>query len=360
MTYLAMKLKIARLGIFAVMVILVSTSPSKAQDRSILGFRITGKATYPTPEESEAGERWENSLRRGDWTPIHKAYTDKDLILLWQMLYRVREGDQLGFSKTDEKAGKVGLSDEAAQAYAREVRVYVHKLLTQIPGHAKVLGDEMDRHPRALAPFNARELRNIGSPEAIQQLARFLDDKRGQATPEEIASIERMFEAARGTDEPIGRGGPVGICYRVVPELHLALGYESPVMDLRNPVQGYVPGSEKVRERLRAWWASPASAKYRNLPQGEPPVEPLPPKIDMKEWLKEFEARPKLQVEYDPNMYDSIVSLKARMSAEEEAAPKPEVKPEQASSKGWNLWLVLGLTLMAVVTTSCLAAKRRM
>jgi hypothetical protein len=309
--------------------LVINALQSSAQDRSILGFRMNEKFTYPTPEEQERTKRWGDLIRQGDWTPIHEAYTNRNLVLLWQMWYRVRPGSGIGFAKTDEKEGKVGMTQTTSETYAREVRLYVEKLLTQVPGHAKLLADEIDKNPAYLRLHNLRVLESIKSPEAIQQMARFLDDTRGQLTKEQISEVLLEREQHKGTDYPF-IGHSQALAHDVVPHLDLALGDESPVKELRKENGGFISDVVKGKAGLKAWWTSPASAKYHRLLETEPPAEPSPPKIDMKQWVKEHEVK-------------------------RDAASKSD----QAASSSWNGWLVGGFSLAAVVTTIWLSSQRR-
>lgn len=296
---------------------------------SILGFMTTQQMVFPSEIEQDEDRVKIERVGLGDWSDIHQVYAKQDLKALWQY-WQWSTKISFGFSQTDGRDGKVGMPRPMREEYNKVIEAYVTRLLIQVPGHAKLLADELDKNPAYLRQANLQALAKIKSPEAIQQIARFLDDTRGQLTPEEA---ERILNEARKrmdvSDYPFyGHSQALGL--DVVPHLDLALGDESPLKDLRKADGGFISKVAVGHPALKAWWASPASAKYRELPKNEPPVEPPPPKIDMKQWVKEHDAR-----------------------TENTAA-----KADQAST-GWNGWLMGGLTVAVIVTTTWLSSQRR-
>ncbi|MGV3659528.1 MAG: hypothetical protein ACO1TE_05070 [Prosthecobacter sp.] len=127
--------------------------------------------------------------------------------------------------------------------------------IKRTPGHAKVLGDEIDELSNLSGTGRSRErkfylLQNIASPEAVAQLGRFLFDERN---PEkDIPLGDGSFEAPNS--------------YWAANAIGAALG--DPLSLKRKP--GYY-GLAEVKS-WQTWWQSQEAAAYK--PQPEPSSDP--------------------------------------------------------------------------------------
>ncbi|MBK8091355.1 MAG: hypothetical protein IPK32_05015 [Verrucomicrobiaceae bacterium] len=261
------------------------TARNRGTVLSILDAQLTDDTEFPSGIEQKEDEQRIVLVSKGDWSGIYQAYLSKDARLLWQY-WELSRRVAFGFGKTNEAENRFGMPQPVREEYSNEVFDYVSRLLVLVPGHAKLLGDELDKHPSYLRQANFRALERIKSPEAIQQLARFLDDTRGQLTPEEIKEVMRRTDEIRGKSDYPFIGHSQAMAFDVVPHLDLALGDDSPVIDLRKANGGFIADVTNGLKRLKAWWASDASAKYRQPAKTTVPEEPPPMKIDMKEWVK--------------------------------------------------------------------------
>lgn len=217
----------------------------------------------------------DDELARGNLAPVETAIQRQDLRSLWYYYRRALEerywpaGSGGNGLMSNQKTLNAAVAERAASG------------LRQIPGHALFLADEVEAlSQRPFPPYAAVEVRQVfhvlgalGSPEAIQQIARFLDDQRD------------FYAAAPPSDVPL-------MCGFVTPAyptsvhaanaLHQALGEKSPLfgkVSPRTPLLG-----DGVAEMQR-WWHSWQARSCRQQLPGVPLPEwrtipgrfPLPP-----------------------------------------------------------------------------------
>ncbi|MBK8091356.1 MAG: hypothetical protein IPK32_05020 [Verrucomicrobiaceae bacterium] len=307
------------------------TARNRGTVLSILDAQLTDETEFPSGIEQKEDEQRIEMVSMGDWSGIHQAYLSKDVRLLWQY-WELSRRVAFGFGKTNDSKGRIGLPHSARESYSKDVSTYITELLTKTPGHALLLADEIDRYPLKgdVRIRNLRALSKMKTPEAIQQLARFLDDERGEPTKEQKDRyIKWAQEQSSKSDFPFVAHGQ-GLCYDMVGFLDFALEDDSPVLDLRKANGGFLADVIAARKRLKTWWASDASLKYRQPPAAQLAPEPVPPKIDMKEWLKAYQAK------------------------KSTAAPSSQQNAPQTTSDSpsWLLWGGGALTVVCIVWLS--------
>lgn len=231
---------------------------------------LLGFSDVPSPWVEGDGE-----LERGNLAPVETAIQRQDLHSLWYYYRRALEAryGPAGSSGNGSLGSPKTLNTAIAERAASGLR--------QIPGHALFLADEVEAlSQRPFPPYAEMEVRQVfhvlgalGSPEAIQQIARFLDDQR-----------DFYFKLPR-SDFPM-------MCEFVTPAyptsvhaadaLHRALGEKSPLFGKVQP--GTFMLGDRAAEMLR-WWHSWQARSYRKQLPGVPLPEwraipgrfPLPP-----------------------------------------------------------------------------------
>lgn len=199
---------------------------------------------------------WEadGKIQHGDLSPIEAAFQRRDLPALWRFFDQAVT-HQYGYGRTRPEGLelKKSLTRQDIDALNLRIRAYAGQFLVQIPGHAKMLGDEIDASsdvPANLASsaehariHNMLSLQWLASPEAIQQIARFLDDERNPHA-----------ELSSGSTRPMSNR------YHAIYALDQALGKKSPLEKTRS--SSGILDPEQMKE-LKSWWNSNASLAYR-------------------------------------------------------------------------------------------------
>lgn len=137
--------------------------------------------------------------------------------------------------------------------------------IKQFPYHGRFLGDEIDRLSNEQGTLRERQndfylLTNIGSPEAIRQIGRFLLDERN---PEKDIPEAYFIGAASNS-------------YWAADAMGSVLGNKPGIKNK----PGFYNRDDVVA--WQSWWQSPAAAQYRNpiveQPHPAPPVQLEPKK----------------------------------------------------------------------------------
>ncbi len=197
-------------------------------------------------------------IDRGDLSPIKAAYEDRDLQMLWHFFGMGVNWQYVGGSTTAE-IEKAALTQLQIRQLNRKVELEAAKYLALIPGHAKRLGDRIEIASNTLSPKNERirflaRLGQLGTPEAIQQIGRFMDDDRNPEVPP---------NAIQPSDYDL----PAPNYSYATAAMHEALKDNSPV---KLGPSGYFMGDNY--ETIQAWWRSDSSLPYRQqLPGVELP-----------------------------------------------------------------------------------------
>lgn len=222
---------------------------------------------------------------QGDLSQIHAAYQRRDLKALWNVFHHALLS---GLEPPKEEATfTTGYSKESIKRVNEIVRDYSGRLLSQIPGHAKYLGDGIDAIAARTDEQRPRNhylelLAELGSDESLHEIGRFWDDERGRLPPEEEKiALQRLLEAMKRSDEP-GIGFPSSVSSQARNSMWRAKVYY-PWM--KNGEKGSMPFSSQAEDKkIEDWWQSEVSAKYRQPinPTRQPPEEPPPQRLDMQ------------------------------------------------------------------------------
>jgi len=216
-----------------------------------------GSASGSDLDPQRDSRRWEadGRLQRGDLSPIDVAFQKHDLRELWYFYDKASAQQYAGRTQSEASELQKTLTEKDFEVLNARIKAHAGELLAQIPGHAKLLGDEIETASNAPASYGSRSeqirihnffsLERLASPEAIQQIGRFLDDERNPN--EELGSAG-------------GSTGPMPNSFNAVYALDHALGKNSPFQGKR--LEGGMLEPEQMRA-LKAWWRSDASLSYR-------------------------------------------------------------------------------------------------
>jgi hypothetical protein len=264
---------------------------------------VTSPAPVPKPTRAQL----ENALLlAGDLSPVHKAYERRDLDMLWCLYDQATRISDFNPPAYADGAERV-TNETQRRALDRIIKDYAGRLLTQIPGHAVFLGNRIEFLSGAVRPRSIKK--NVGpkeiyfnrlmalrSTECIQQIARFIDDPRGEVPPD-----DPLWSSEKDKAEILLQGSfatyysfPQKNSWRAIHALKQALAEVIPL--------DYLLSNDKDQERIRTgrgkrnvadypdgrravseWWLSAASKSYREpISLKEPPIEPPPIQIDVK------------------------------------------------------------------------------
>jgi len=245
------------------------------------------------------------AFMRGDLGPIHEAYVKRDLKLLWKIVQRPG-----AFDLSPEAEAQLENPSEVEITIYKTVIDYTRRLLSQIPGHAKFIGDEIDaiagerdRITQIGRETYLHTLAELGSEESIHEIGRFIGDPRGIPTAEDVEQDKKALAEKRYADR--GKYG-VGSAYAVDWDARNAL-WDARVgfpfrKDPRNKLKAGLNHTRESQKEVDDWWASAASAKYRQPLDltGQPPEEPPPARFDTKAIYKKAKDAEKPQATVHP------------------------------------------------------------
>ena len=204
------------------------------------------------------------AFHRGDFSAIDAAVARKDLPLLWYIAGEAADGEIGNHHTVWRELGRVEAVVKRQLELSTEVLEYLRPRISSIPGHAKPMGDRVERLSGNLGLADVanrtgplRIMGAVGSMECIQVLGRFLNDRR--------CPKERFFDRNSGMPFPESNGEVA--CFA----MHQALGAASPAGTQAYLLGGKNSGFQKVRD----WWASDAARPYREWNHED--YEPMPP-----------------------------------------------------------------------------------
>ncbi|MBE2287706.1 MAG: hypothetical protein IAE77_29885 [Prosthecobacter sp.] len=291
--------------------------------RHLLGFScllfpwcLLAQPYTDTGPEWRSKELWraKGLFNERDLTPVDGAFDRHDLRMLWTYFIEANNG-QCGRGRdiVENASLKTRYTEPEMMDLNDEIRTKAGDYLRRMPGHAKVFGDDIEELAQKEDTVSQRVVRfkalgSLGSEESIQQLGRFLFDKRNPdkdskkyyVTPPANDMYAAMWlQTALGKRSPLGAG------------------------DL------YADGGMKYGsdDKLRQWWLTSAdAAPYRQglLASGVA----LPPNYPA---LPETATRP-----------DDVTTRDSSAESVSDAT-------------GWGI----GLVLLALVATSVWLAARR-
>jgi len=248
-----------------------------------------------TPEQTAQWAATKAAFMQGDLGPIHEAYVKRDLKLLWKIVQYNGE-----FELSPEVAAQLENPSQVELAINQTVADYAGRLLRQIPGHAKFIGDEVDLiadDPSKLTQVRRRtylnQLAELGSGESIHEIGRFIGDPRGIPTAEDEAQNKKAVAEKRYADTAkYGIGTAYAVDWDARQMMWVARVYTPFRKDPRNKLKTGPHHSSESQKEVDDWWASAASAKYRqplDLTR-QPPEEPPPARFDTKAIYKKAKA----------------------------------------------------------------------
>lgn len=206
-----------------------------------------------------------SALIRGDYAGVDTAATQKDAEALWY-IFTEAAARSIGYGDMSRLYPNRKEASAKCDELNKRIAEYVRPKLAAIPGHAKAIGDRLEMMSQEVGYWNYREgalrkLGLLGSMEAIQQIGRFLDDRRN---PDEAISLH-MIESSRAPPS----SNLNGAAYAMVK----ALGDASPVQLPRS-----LTLTSSAIDTLQSWWKSDASKPYREwtYETGHPMPPPRP------------------------------------------------------------------------------------
>lgn len=192
-------------------------------------------------------------VKAGDLSVITEASQAKDFRLLYALLWMTR-------TNRIEPTAEARLANLARQA------------LAGIPGHAKYLADQIDSMSDIKGTSRERQhyftlLGRVGSPEAIQQVSRFLSDERNPEADRNLVQKDTIYY-----------NNSVMAWHALESLVMDDLDLSPEIKDkIKNGSWAY---SAQVWAATHAWWESDKSLPYRQGPNAETkpatPVEQLP------------------------------------------------------------------------------------
>ncbi len=234
----------------------------------ILGSLFTWTSTL------KADQAWEDEgrLNMGDFSPLKEAYEKSDLSRLWTN-FGLAANRQFYGGRTDAERKKAGLTKDQIIKLNQEIKDKAFEFLSRIPGHAKYLGDRIEAASNISENKNARirglkGLAELGTPEAIQQIGRFMFDDR---CPE--------YNPAWSYEGSL----------RPHPNAWVAAAALNKALKDKSPSRSFGYFGPEAYAAIQAWWRSDASLPYR---QQLPGVE-LPENVRNPPTAALIEARQK-------------------------------------------------------------------
>jgi hypothetical protein len=220
--------------------------------------RADALGNYMLPERANQVSKTWQQLKAGNDETVKAAAAAGDLEMLWA-LYLDAWGN-------------------------KEIRTVIAAQLAAIPGHAQYAADMVESitnttydiykpvqqyggiMPRNYAFRILDSLGTLATPEAIQQIGRFLDDVRNP---------EMGGDLVTGRIRPLAANSSYALR-----ALNNALGDQSPIAGKVNAVEMAEPGPYYAQV-IREWWASDASLPFRQPLPGValPEIVKNPPKL---------------------------------------------------------------------------------
>lgn len=138
------------------------------------------------------------ALYKGEFRFPDAAAAKKDMDVLWYVLMEAK-AKNIGSSEIRREHPDDRVSDPLITALNEKIASHVRLKIAAIPGHARVLGNRFERMSQDAGYFFERRkimrcLQMVGSMEAIQQIGRFLEDKRAPDALAAKLAFERMTD----------------------------------------------------------------------------------------------------------------------------------------------------------------------
>ncbi|MBL9132271.1 MAG: hypothetical protein JNG86_13795 [Verrucomicrobiaceae bacterium] len=305
-------------------------TPTTQQQRDLIAerHRLASEWMKSRAELRDSMKSDSEMINRGDLAPLDKAVAAKDFLRL-SFIFEETEHRRFGPPEAPQENPDVGAAERTAKAeeFNRRIRDATKERITSIPGHSDYWVKQIEeacQDPRIghVRESALKELGELGSMEAIQHLAVYLDDNRHP---------EAAFrDGKKALPKELWQSRPN--YYTAAQALQQALGDDAPVRD--KTTQRILRGDELDGydfETLQAWWKSDAAKPYREWKFET--HEPMPP--------PRLRAKPLMAVQ--PG------------SAGDEAKGAL-LKPDSAS--GMPVWLLITICAGGIAATTLLATRK--
>lgn len=224
-----------------------------------MSAQATDFGMFMRSEENTAFDIMRQTVRNGDLSPIATLVQQRDLFQLWGLWNETRSRP--------------------------EAHAAIETALTNIPGHAQYLADivekltmEGDMYPDAFKPYKGeidpwarfyflQMLGELASPEAIQQLGRFLYDERNPGI--------RSHPLGMGEQRSYNKSSAVMAFNNALKEMSPLYGKVGKAQYNHTDQYPY------YKQQLLEWWASDSSLPFRQKLPGVdlPEIVRQPPKL---------------------------------------------------------------------------------
>lgn len=316
----------------------------------LIGASICGASVNLELKTDAEYAQWHDTrilLFQGDLGPVHEAYVRRDLKLLWNIYSASALG---GLEPPDNEAGNAVMQSKEVIARVNVmVRDYSGRLLSQIPGHAKYLGDEIDAiaadtnsSSRAVRDNYLNRLAKLGSVESLHEIGRFWDDTRGRLPRDvEDAAIARFRE--NPSDGGLNLPSSVNAAAQ-----HAMWDARVFFPWIKGGKKGSMPFylEEAYRKNID-WWKSEESAKYRQPIDltHQSPEEPPPARFD-------------IQTIYKTAQMEKERTVKTPPPPPRPALPQAPLAPVSNAPPQWPLYWVGGVAMFCLLWLHMKKRKR--
>lgn len=208
------------------------------------------------------------ALYRGEFRFLDAAAAQKDMDVLWYVLMEAK-AKNIGSSEIRREHPDDRVSAPLITALNDKIATHVRLKIAAIPGHARVLENRFERMSQDVGYFFERRkimrcLQMVGSMEAIQQIGRFLEDKRAPDTLAAKLAFERMTDYLDPAAQSQERNASLAA--------HAMAGVRSEDFPSRMP-QGETMVEPEI-SAVQTWWKSNAAKPYREWTPEAGPVMP--------------------------------------------------------------------------------------
>jgi len=208
------------------------------------------------------------ALYKGEFRFLDAAAAQKDMDVLWYVLMEAK-AKNIGSSEIRRDHPDELVSDPLITALNEKIATHVRLKIASIPGHARVLGSRFERMSQDVGYFFERRkivrcLQMVGSMEAIQQIGRFLEDKRAPDALAAQLAFERMTDYLDPAADSLESNASLAAHAMV-----RVLGEDSPA----RMNQGKIV-VEPAIDVVQTWWKSDAAKLYREWKPEAGPVMP--------------------------------------------------------------------------------------
>ncbi|WP_300932221.1 hypothetical protein [Prosthecobacter sp.] len=208
------------------------------------------------------------ALYQGEFRFLDAAAAQKDMDVLWYVLMEAK-AKHIGSSEIRRDHPDELVSAPLITELNEKIATHVRLKIAAIPGHARVLGNRFERMSQDVGYFFERRkimrgLQMVGSMEAIQQIGRFLQDKRAPDALAAQLAFEKMTDYLDPAAE--SRESNASLAAHAMGRV---LGEDSPARMYHGKIV-----VEPEISVVQTWWKSDAAKFYR---EWNPETGPMMP-----------------------------------------------------------------------------------